>query len=100
MMLLYNDGPICLHAFSYKLGSVQRNLQELQADKLLVGTVEDLSAIGYCHNYGLSKDETLLSLASKPLSIALQVTPKPRELISALCYSAPDVIAYELYLHN
>jgi len=96
MMLLYNDGPICLHAFSYKLGSVQRNLQELQADKLLVGTVEDLSAIGYCHNYGLSKDETLLSLASTPLSLALRVAPEPRALISQHCYAESAVLACDV----
>ena len=83
-MLLYNDGPICLHAFSYKLGSVQRNLQELQTDKLLVGTAEDLSAIGYCHNYGLSKDETLLSLASTPLSRVASRTGAARTNIPAL----------------
>ena len=96
MMLLYQDGPIYIHAFNHRLGSIRRNLQELQAEKLLVGTVENLSAVGYRHNYGLAKDESLLTLASIPLSQALRVAPEPRALICQHCYAESAVLACDV----
>ena len=38
-MLLYQDTAIFVYGFNHKLGSVQRDLNQLQAEKLLVGTV-------------------------------------------------------------
>jgi len=96
MMLLYQDRPICIHGFNHRLGSIQRNLQELQNEKLLVGTVENLSGIGYCYNFGLAEDENLLSLASTPLSLALQIAPEPRALICQHCYAESAVLACDV----
>jgi len=93
MMLLYLNAPIFIHGFSHRLGSIQRNLQELQDEKLLVGTVENLSAVGYRQNFGLAKDESLLGLASTPLSLALRIAPEPRALISQHCYAESAVLA-------
>jgi hypothetical protein len=93
MMLLYQDGPIFLHGFHHRLGRVQRNLEELQAEKLLVGTTDNLSAVGYRNNFGLAKDETLLSLASTPLSNALRLAPAPRALVCQHCYAESAVMA-------
>lgn len=95
-MLLYQDGPIFIHAFNHRLGSIQRNLQELQAEKLLVGTIDNLSAVGYSHNFGLAKDESLLSLASTPLSLALRIAPEPRALICQHCYAESAVLACDV----
>jgi hypothetical protein len=96
MMLLYQDGPIFIHSFNHRLGSIQRNLQELQAEKLLVGTIDNLSAVGYRHNFGLAKDESLLSLASIPLSLALRIAPEPRALICQHCYAESAVLACDV----
>lgn len=96
MMLLYQDRAIFIHAFNHRLGSVQRNLQELQAEKLLVGTVDSLSEVGYRHNFGLAKDESLLNLASTPLSLALRFAPAPRALICQHCYAESAVLACDV----
>jgi len=93
MRLLYKNGPIFIHDFNHRLGSIQRNLQELQDENLLVGTIDNLSAVGYRHSFGLAKDESLLGLASIPLSLALQIVPKPRALISQHCYAESAVLA-------
>ncbi len=77
-MLLYQDTAIFVYGFNHKLGSVQRDLNQLQAEKLLVGTVEALSAVGYRHNFGVGRNESLLSLATGPLSRALQRAREPR----------------------
>jgi hypothetical protein len=93
MMLVYQNGPIFIHGFNHKLGSIQRNLQELEGENLLVGSIDNLSAVGYRHNFALAKDESLLGLASTPLSVALRIAPKPRALISQHCYAESAVLA-------
>ncbi len=47
MIVLYRDAPLFLHGFQHKLGNVKRNLEEMKTEKLLAGTVEALSAMGY-----------------------------------------------------
>jgi len=96
MMLLYQDRAIFVYCFNHKLGSMQRDLNQLQAEKLLVGTVEALSALGYRHNFSLGKDESLLSLASDPLSQVLQRTGEPRALVFQHCYAESAVLHYDV----
>jgi hypothetical protein len=96
MVLLYPDRAIFVYGFRYRLGSIQRNLEELKADKCLVGTVEALSAIGYRHNFSLGKDESLLSLASDPLSQVLQRTGEPRALVFQHCFAESAVLPYDV----
>jgi hypothetical protein len=93
MMLVYQNAPIFIHGFNHRLGSIQRNLQELEDEKLLVGTVDNLSAVGYRHSFGVAKDESLLDLASTPASLALRIAPEPRALISQHCYAESAVLA-------
>jgi hypothetical protein len=92
MMLLYQDRAIFVYCFNHKLGSIQRDLNQLQAEKLLLGTVEALSALGYRHNFGVSRNESLLSLATGPLSRALQRAREPRALVFQHCYAESAVV--------
>ncbi len=79
IFVISTKAPIFIHDFHHQLGSIRRDLNELKGEKLLLGEVEALSAIGYRYNFGLSKDETLLSLTTAPLSAALR-TPENRAL--------------------
>jgi hypothetical protein len=92
MMLLYQEGAIFVYGFNHKLGSIRRDLNQLQAEKLLVGTVEALSALGYRHNFGVGRNESLLSLATTPLSRALQRAREPRALVFQHCYAESAVL--------
>jgi hypothetical protein len=95
MILLYQDKGIFLYGFNYKLGSVQRDLNQLQTERLLLGTPEPLSALGYQYTFGVGGNETLLSLASDPLSRALQCAGEPRALVSQHCGAESAVLHYE-----
>src|SRR5436190_4183480 len=95
MMLLYQDKSIFLDGFNYKLGSVQRDLNQLQTERLLLGTPEALRALGYEYTFGVGRNETLLSLATHPLSRALQSAGEPRALISQHCGAESAVLHYE-----
>ena len=72
MVLLYQNNGIFLYGFNHKLGSVRRNLNQLQTEGLLLGSPDALSALGYQYNFAVDKNETLLNLATDPLSRALQ----------------------------
>jgi hypothetical protein len=61
---------IFLYGFNHKLESIRRDLNQLQTEGLLLGSPEALSALGYQYNFGIGKNETLLSLATDPLSRA------------------------------
>lgn len=74
---------------------MQRDLNQLKADKVLSGTVESLSAIGYRHQFSLSKDETLLDVTATPLSNALKQIKKPRALIFQHCNAESAVLPFE-----
>ena len=91
-MLLYQDRAIFVYCFNHKLGSMQRDLKQLQAENLLVGTVELLGAVGYRHNFALGKNESLLSLATSPLARALQRAREPRALVFQHCYAESAVL--------
>src|SRR5439155_4517198 len=75
-----------------KLGSMQRDLKQLQAENLLVGTVELLGAVGYRHNFALGRNESLVSLAMSPLARALQRAREPRALVFQHCYAESAVL--------
>src|SRR6266566_6537501 len=92
MMLSYKQAPIFIHGFNHQLGSLRRDLNELKAERLLLGNVEALSAVGYCHNFGLGKDESLLSLTTNPLRSALQSAAEPRSLVFQHCYAESAVL--------
>jgi hypothetical protein len=95
MVLLYQDKGIFLNGFNYKLGSVRRDLNQLQTERLLLGTPEALSALGYQYTFGVDKSETLMSLATDPLSCALQHAGKPRALVSQHCCAESAVLHYD-----
>jgi len=71
-------------------------LNELKAENLLIGDVKALSAVGYRHNFGLGKDETLLSLTTAPLSAALRGAGEPRALVFQHCYAESAVLHYDV----
>jgi hypothetical protein len=92
MILLYQDRVIFVYCFNHKLGSIQRDLNQLQAEKLLLGTVEALSALGYRYNFAMGRNESLLSLAITPLSRVLQRAREPRALVFQHCYAESAVL--------
>ena len=91
-MLRYRHAPIFVHGFNHQLGSLRRDLNELKAEDLLLGTVEALSAVGYRYNFGLGEDETLLSLTTTPLSSTLRSAGEPRALVFQHCYAESAVL--------
>ncbi len=95
MMLVYRQAPIFVHTFNHRLGSVRRDLNELKASKLMAGTVESLTAIGYRYNFGLGEDETLLTLAMTPLASILKHAAEPRALVFQHCFAESAVLPYE-----
>jgi hypothetical protein len=96
MILLHRDKPIFVYWFNYQLGSIKRDLNQLQAEKLLVGSVDALSAIGYCHNFGASSNESLLGLAASPLSRLLQHVREPCAFVFQHCYAESAVLQYDV----
>src|SRR5437764_5175278 len=96
MILLYQHALIFIHGLYYQLRSIRRDLNELKAEKLLIGDVKALSAVGYRHNFGLGKDETLLSLTTAPLSAALRGAGEPRALVFQHCYAESAVLRYDV----
>jgi hypothetical protein len=96
MILLYRHTPLFVYGFNHQLGSLRRDLNELKAQHLLLGTVEALSAVGYRHNFGLGGDETLLSLTTTPLSSTLQSAGEPRALVFQHCYAESAVLPYDV----
>ena len=96
MLLLYRQAPIFVHGFKHQLGRIRRDLKELKAQKLLIGDVDALRAVGYGHNFGLGRDETLLSLTITPLSSALRSAGEPRALVFQHCYAESAVLHYDV----
>ncbi len=96
MLLLYQHAPIFVHGFNHQLGRMRRDLKELKAQKLLLGDVDALRAVGYGNNFGLGRDETLLSLTITPLSSALRTAGEPRALVFQHCYAESAVLRYDV----
>ena len=95
MMLLYQHQGIFIYGFNHKLGSIRRDLNQLQKEQLLLGTPEVLSALGYHYTFGIGKSESLMSLATDPLSCALQHAGEPRAFVSQHCGAESAVLHYE-----
>jgi hypothetical protein len=94
MTQIYNDSPIYIGEFNYRLGAIRWDLETLKAKGLLSGKVEPLREFGYRYCCGLAEEETLLSLAKVPLSLALR-NVKPRALIAQHCQSESAVLPRE-----
>ncbi len=95
MTLLYQDEPIFVYELNYQLGSVRRELAELEAANLLAGAVETLRATGYRYCLGLAEGETLLSLAQKSVLAALRGAGEPRALVFQHCHAESAVLPCE-----
>ena len=96
MLFLYRQAPLFIHGFNHKLGCIRRDLNELKEEKLLIGDVDALGAVGYSHNFGLGRDENLLSLTIAPLSLALRSAGEPRALVFQHCYAESAVLPYDV----
>lgn len=94
-MLLYRQRPIFTHGFSYQLGSVRRDLHQLKSDNVLANTEETLAAMGYRYSLGLSEKETLLDLATGPVTAALQQASTPRAFVFQHCHAESAVLPVE-----
>jgi len=95
MMLLYQHQGIFIYGFNHKLGSIRRDLTQLQKEQLLLGTPDALSALGYRYTFGVGQGETLMSMASDPLSRALQHAGEPHAFVSQHCGTESAVLHYE-----
>lgn len=95
MILLYQDSPVSVYGFNYQLGGPRRDLTQLRSDKVLANTEETLSAMGYRYNLSLDKNETLLSLAAKPVTATLTQTAEPRALVCQHCNAESAVMPSE-----
>jgi hypothetical protein len=93
MNLVYHDSPIFVSSLHYQLAGRQRDLAQLQDEKLLAGSLETLRDIGYRFSYGLGADETLLSLAAGPFSESL-ASSHPSSAILQHCYAESAVLPW------
>jgi hypothetical protein len=94
MNLVYQDSPIFVSGLHYKLAGLRRELEQLQQEKLLAGSVETLRQAGYCFSFGLRPDETLLSLAADPFSATLSECSNPSSAILQHCYAESAVLPW------
>jgi hypothetical protein len=95
VILCFNREQIFVHSFRHQLGRIRRDLNQLEAEKLLVGSAADLAAIGYHFNFGLDESETLLSLTSGPISQVLQGVTEPAGLVFQHCHAESAVLPYD-----
>jgi hypothetical protein len=95
VILCFNREQIFVHSFHHQLGRTRRDLNQLEAEKLLVGSAADLAAIGYHFNFGLDESESLLSLTSGPLSQVLHAVAEPAGLVFQHCYAESAVSPYD-----
>jgi hypothetical protein len=92
MILLYQDSPVSVYGFNYRLGGLRRDLTQLKSENVLANTEETLSAMGYRYCLSLDKNETLLSLTAKPVTAALAQTAEPRALVCQHCNAESAVL--------
>jgi len=95
MILLYQDSPVSVYGFNYQLGGLRRDLTQLKSESVLANTEETLSALGYRYCLSLDKNETLLSLAAKPVTATLAQTAEPRALVFQHCHAESAVLPVE-----
>ncbi len=94
MNLIYQDSPVFISGLHYKLAGLRRELEQLQDEKLLAGSVEILREVGYRFSFGLRPDETLLSLAADPFSAAVSDSSNPSSAILQHCYAESAVLPW------
>jgi hypothetical protein len=92
MIQSYPDSLLFVSGFWHKLGSARRDLDEMKAENLLAGTVENLMALGYRYCLGLGAEENLLRLATTTVSSALEYAREPRALIFQHCHAESAVL--------
>jgi hypothetical protein len=94
MNLIYQDSPVFISGLHYKLAGLRRDLEQLQDEKLLAGSVEILRQVGYRYSFGLRPDETLLSLAADPFSATMSACNNPSSIILQHCYAESAVLPW------
>jgi hypothetical protein len=92
MKLLYQNQAVFVYGLYHQLGSARRDLHQAKAEGLLAGSVEILSETGYHYCFGLGDEETLLSLAARPLACALKEAENPRALVFQHCNAESAVL--------
>ncbi len=92
-MLLYNETGLFIWNLSYRLGSLRRDLYELKAENLLASSIETLTETGYRYNFALGSEESLIALASGPLSGAMRGI-QPRALVFQHCQAESAVLPW------
>ena len=95
MILRYQEAPVSVYGFNYQLGGLRRDLTQLRSDKVLANTEETLRAMGYRYCLSLGENETLLSLASKPVAATLAQTAEPRAFVFQHCNAESAVMPVE-----
>jgi len=58
--------------------------------------VEVLSVLGYRNNFAVGRNESLLSLATAPLSRTLKQAREPRALAFQYCYAESAVVSHDV----
>src|SRR6187200_3457370 len=95
MVLLYQNTPVSVYGFNYRIGSFRRDLTQLRSDNVLANTEETLNELGYRYSWSLGKDETLLSLITAPVAATLAQTAEPRALVFQHCHAECAVLPVE-----
>jgi hypothetical protein len=96
MILTYQDSPIFVSGLHYKLAGLRRDLEQLQSERLLAGSVATLRQIGYQFSFGLAPHETLLGLAADPFSATLTQCRNASSAIFQHCYAESAVLPWSL----
>jgi hypothetical protein len=95
MKLLYQQSPIFVYGFNYRLGSLRRDLEQLKNERVLANAVETLAAMGYRHCLSLADNETLLALTAVPVAAALKEAGDARALVFQHCHAESAVLPIE-----
>ena len=88
----YQASPLFISRFHYKLARRRRDLEQLQAEDLLEGSIGPLREIGYRFSFGLEADETLLSLAADPFSASVSDLTTIGAAIFQHCFAESAVL--------
>lgn len=95
MNLVYPNPALFISGLSYELGGLKRDLDQLQAEQLLAGSIETLREIGYRFSLGLAPDETLLALAARPFQKCLSQCHSPSSAVFQHCYAQSAVLPWK-----
>ena len=95
MILCFKNNHIFVHSFHYRLGMKRRDLEQLEAENLLVGQAKGFAAIGYRYSFGLDTSETLLGLTCGSLSKVLRSAVEPAGFVFQHCTAEAAVLSYD-----